>query len=1415
MALENKSKQGVWDMILRARRLAPGHRPTSPQLTSFDFSVEALERRALMAVGLVAAYAFDEGAGAAAADASSTGNGASVSGAAWTAGKYGGALSFDGVNDMVTVPDAASLDLTTEMTLEAWVRPASNSNWGTVILKERGAGLAYSLYSTDGVNRPPSAYVYRTRDVRALGTGTLALNTWSHLGGTYDGANLRLYVNGALASTTAVTGAMPATTNALRIGGNTVWGEYFNGLIDDVRVYNRALTIAEIQTDMSTPVATPAPDTTAPTATVTAPADRATVSGTTTVSASATDNVAVAGVRFLLDGNPLGAEDTTAPYSVAWNTAGVADGPHTLTAVARDAAGNTSTANPVNVTVANADTTFPTVSLTTPADGTTVSGTTPVFAAATDNIGVVGVQFLLDGTPLGAEDTAAPYSIAWDTTTVPNGAHTLTAQARDAAGNVTTSAGRRVTVAPDFSFTVLDSTKTVASTGREFYEIDVAYLNGFTSSSVDLWYQTLPAGVAADFAFDPMSHQGRTELFIDTTNATPGTYTVTIGATGEGISHTQAITLVVTTAVDFALSVSPSVQTVVSGSSTPFAVNLTETNDFTSPVSLSVPNLPTGMTATFTPMTAVPVATSTLTIATTATVTPGTYTLNVTGTAGSVFRTTPITVTVTAASAAWSVQTMGSTGVPNNTVRVGALKGDGQQRVYIGTIQTGRMLEYSWSNGTWAGPVDVGGSPTGHEIHDVTIGPGRGDGRDRIYAASYDFKIYEIWFDGTNWQQMAVGTLDNLGMHTVVGVGRNDGVTRLYAASTQTLYEFTWNGTSWNQVTIGSAPGAHNLALGAPRGDGLNRVYIASISKGTSEVTFNGTSWSIASMGDTGDARSVNLGAGRNDGVVRVYSALLDGRLREFTWNGSSWSILNSAVVPGAQHIHAYVLPGRNDGVLRVYTSSSNGRAYEFTWDGAGWSVYNMGGGSDYLYGLNYGVGRNDGVIRLYGADRGAVNRVYEYTWSTPDAVPPAVSMTAPASGTTVSGAVTVNANATDNVGVAGVQFFLDGVPLGDEDATAPYSTAWNTGATANGSHTLTARGRDASGNQTTSTGVAVNVANVDGAPPTVSITGPAAGATLSGVATITAVAGDDVGVLGVQFLLDGVALGAEDTAAPYSFTWNTTTAANGPRVLTARSRDAAGNVTLSGPVNVTVTNTAPSALVAAWGFDDGAGTTLSDASGNSRHGSISGGAIWTAAGRFGGALSFDGVNDLVTVPDADALDLTAGLTLEAWVNPSAVTGYTTVVLKERPNGLVYALYASDNTGRPPAGYVNRTTDVSALGNSTLPLNAWSHLAFTYDATTLRMYVNGTQVGTRAMTGDIRTSTGMLRIGGNAVWGEYFKGLIDEVRMYSRALSASEIQADMNAPIGPPAAAAVVAPTSLTKDPLTTGEATGLVTSPV
>jgi hypothetical protein len=115
-------------------------------------------------------------------------------------------------------------------------------------MKERGTDLLYALYASNGSK--PRTETFTSVENTAAGTAALPLSAWSHLAATYDGTNLRFYVNGALITTKATTGAMPNTANPLRIGGNAVWGEYFSGLIDEVRVYNRALTEAELKADM-------------------------------------------------------------------------------------------------------------------------------------------------------------------------------------------------------------------------------------------------------------------------------------------------------------------------------------------------------------------------------------------------------------------------------------------------------------------------------------------------------------------------------------------------------------------------------------------------------------------------------------------------------------------------------------------------------------------------------------------------------------------------------------------------------------------------------------------------------------------------------------------------------------------------------------------------------------------------------------------------------------------------------------------------------------------------------------------------------------------------------------------------------------------------------------------------------------
>jgi virginiamycin B lyase len=185
----------------------------------------------------------------------------------------------------------------------------------------------------------------------------------------------------------------------------------------------------------------------APTVSVTAPGNGSTVSGTAVsldATASSNSGAPIISVQFQLDGSNLGAARTSPPYAATWDTTGVANGPHVLTAVATDQNGATATSAPVDVTVAN--TAPPTITLTSPGGGATVSGTNvPISATATGP--VASVQFQIDANNLGPPQTSPPYTTTWDTTTVANGPHVLTALATDTSGNTHTSAPVTVTVA--------------------------------------------------------------------------------------------------------------------------------------------------------------------------------------------------------------------------------------------------------------------------------------------------------------------------------------------------------------------------------------------------------------------------------------------------------------------------------------------------------------------------------------------------------------------------------------------------------------------------------------------------------------------------------------------------------------------------------------------------------------------------------------------------------------------------------------------------------------------------------------------------------------------------------------------------------------------------------------------------------
>jgi hypothetical protein len=200
---------------------------------------------------LIAAYDFNEASGSTIHDASGNGNSGTVANADWITGISGTALLFNGADSIVTVSDSPSLDTARKLTLEAWVLPTTNdaSRSRRIIYRPNTAAGTVN-YVLRGISRRVGAPSFGLPliGINLFAPSALPIGAWSHLAATYDGTRARIYVNGLLAASQPQTGTLSPSSQPLLIGTN------WQGIIDEVRVYNRALTLTEIQNDMSTPV---------------------------------------------------------------------------------------------------------------------------------------------------------------------------------------------------------------------------------------------------------------------------------------------------------------------------------------------------------------------------------------------------------------------------------------------------------------------------------------------------------------------------------------------------------------------------------------------------------------------------------------------------------------------------------------------------------------------------------------------------------------------------------------------------------------------------------------------------------------------------------------------------------------------------------------------------------------------------------------------------------------------------------------------------------------------------------------------------------------------------------------------------------------------------------------------------------
>ncbi len=260
------------------------------------------------------------------------------------------------------------------------------------------------------------------------------------------------------------------------------------------------------------PVIVPPPTPTAPSINITSPIPSSVVKDNQTISADVTDAQGIASVQYMLDGQPLGSPVTSAPYSFSWDTTKVSNGNHTLTAVATDTAHLSTTSSAVTVSVQNPIP--PTVQITSPANGATVSATQTATVQVADAQGIASVQYMLDGQPLGSPVTSAPYSFSWDTTKVSNGNHTLTAVATNVANQSTTS----TPVAVNVSNVVVPPPPTPANNGPNTIPNPSVEIPDATGGRPQSWSADSWGSNTASFSYLNTGHTGNHSAKVSLSN---------------------------------------------------------------------------------------------------------------------------------------------------------------------------------------------------------------------------------------------------------------------------------------------------------------------------------------------------------------------------------------------------------------------------------------------------------------------------------------------------------------------------------------------------------------------------------------------------------------------------------------------------------------------------------------------------------------------------------------------------------------------------------------------------------------------------------------------------------------------------------------------------------------------------------
>jgi peptidoglycan/xylan/chitin deacetylase (PgdA/CDA1 family) len=828
-------------------------------------------------------------------------------------------------------------------------------------------------------------------------------------------------------------------------------------------------------------------------------------SGGVLVALSATDNTdgsGVAAIRYTTDGSDPTATSGTVYLSPFWAAATT-----TVKYRAFDNAGNAEATNTQLITI---DSTAPTVSLTAPADGAVVNGSVPLAANAADNVAVEHVDFLVDGTVAGS-DSSAPYSINWNSSTVPDGPHTVSARAFDTAGNNTTSS--------NVSITVANTVDTTAPTSAISCDGSACASSAYAS----------PVSVTLA-ATDNVGGSGVASIRYTTDGSTPTLINGTV--------YTGAFSIATTTTVKYRAYDN--------------AGNAEATNSQVITIGLPGDTTP--------PISAI--SCNGGACASSAYPDPVSVTLAATDEAGGsgvgkIMYTTdgsdPTVAQGTMYLSAFSVAT-------TTTVKYRAFDNAGNaeainsQLITIGAATPTVTLTAPQTGDILNGTVTLSATVT-------ALNPNRVDFFvDATKVGTATSSPYSI-----NWDSTSVPD----GSHTVSAQAVVDGG----GTTTSNVASVTVKNTqppppdttppdttiSCNAAACGTgyfnAPVSITLAAtDNPGGSGVDRIVYTT--DGTTPTQTHGTVYAGAFSVSTSPT-TVKYRAFDNAGNAETTNSLLIG----FDTVAPSSSIQCNGTSCAGSFYNASVSTtlSANDvggsGVDRIF----------YTTDGSDPTATN---GTVYAGTFNLGATTTVKYRALDNAgNAGPVNSALIQV----DTAPPTTTINCAGSPCVGSGwyksGVSISLAASDGSGgsgVASIRYTTNGtVP------TKTTGTLYSNPFTLSATTTINYRAFDNVGNSENNNAIQIQI---DPTAPTVTLTAPSAGAVVSGSTTLSATAADNVAVDHVDFLVDGNVVGSA-TASPYNVNWNSGSVTDGNHTVAARASDSAGNQTTTSNITVTVTN--------------------------------------------------------------------------------------------------------------------------------------------------------------------------------------------------------------------------------------------------